>query len=528
MNRGGRVGRHILERRLQAVALLLGIITETTAIACARPERAAGAASTLTVLMSGPGGDEHVLGLPYDESAKFLVFLPLTAESANGEIEPRLAQSWEHSPDYRVWTVRLRSDIRWHDGVPVTAHDVKFTLDLMKDPHVGWAGADDYDVRVLDDTTYRIAYRKRGPGNPLDTWTVYYPKHLLEHLDPSEFANWEFWTRPVGNGPYRYVRHLPATLVEVRANRAFYRGAPRIERVVLKFGGQPLAELLSGNVDVVTGAAEADLLKLAGDHRFRAYSAFPWSALRSLVWNHRLPAFRDRRVRRALTLALDRNELLRVLNLPQETPLTDVLYTVGQFRRRQLPPPLPHDPAEAARLLEDAGWRDRDGDGIRERDGRPFRFWLLVPSGFGSERAAVYVQSQLRRVGVSMEIETLEVRALFARIRRAAFDAVLADVHLRGERGGGSLHFEEDSPIGYVNPEVASRLRRTRSAFDPAEVDRLYRELWPIFQTDLPVTFLHPLVGTTIAHRRVRGLASPNRTDPLSDIEAVWLEREPR
>ena len=502
-------------RRILSVIGVAGLL----APACGPQDHRAGAAATLTVLMSG---DERVLGLPYDMSAKFLVFLPLTAENADGELEPRLAQSWQHAPDYREWTVRLRSDLRWHDGIPVTAHDVKFTLDLMKHPRVRWAGPGDYDVRVLDDTTYTIAYRKRGPGNPLDTWTVYYPRHLLEHLDPTEFENWEFWIRPVGNGPYRYVRHLPGAMLELEANPDFYRGTPRIERVVLKFGGQPLAELLSGNVDVMT--TEADLLKVADDSRFTGYYRFEAFAAQALVWNHRDPAFRDRRVRRALTLAIDRNELLQVLNLPRGTPLGDVLHTERQFRRGETPPPLPHDSAEAARLLDEAGWRDRDGDGIRERDGRPFRFSVLVP-GAGSERAAVYVQSQLRRLGIVMEVETLEIRALFARVREAQFEAVLSYVHMRGEPGAGALHFEEDSPIGYVNPQVASRLRQARSAFDPAEVDRLYRELWPIFQADVPVTFLHPLVRTTIAHRRVRGLVSPDRIDPVADMEAVWLER---
>ena len=160
---------------------------------------------------------------------------------------------------------------------------------------VGWAGPDDYDVRVLDDTTYTIAYRRRGPGNPLDTWTVFYPKHLLEHLEPAEFASWEFWVRSVGSGPFRYVRHLPGVMTELETNPDYYRSRPRIGRVVLKFGGQPLAELLAFSVDVVLTATEADLLKVANDLRFRTYHAFAGFAMQTLVWNHRHPAFRSAR-----------------------------------------------------------------------------------------------------------------------------------------------------------------------------------------------------------------------------------------
>jgi ABC-type transport system substrate-binding protein len=149
--------------------------------------RQPGDESTLTILSLF---DEHVLGLPYDMLDKFLVFLPLATENEAGELEGRLAQSWEHSDDLRAWTIFLRSDIRWHDGVPVTAHDVKFTLDLMKRPDVLWADPDAFEVRVLDDTSYTITYRKPSIGNPLDSWTVYYPKHLLEGL--------EWGTAPIG------------------------------------------------------------------------------------------------------------------------------------------------------------------------------------------------------------------------------------------------------------------------------------------------------------------------------------------
>lgn len=492
-----------------------------TAVVCSCGDQPTHRANTLTVLYPPPS-DERVLGLPYDTEAKFLVFLPLTTENVHGELEGRLARSWEHSPDYRSWTVHLRSDVRWHDGTRVTAHDIKFTLDLMKHPDVLWADPNGYDVSVVDDTSYSITYRKPGGGNPLDTWTVYYPKHLLDRLDPAEFAGWEFWVRPVGNGPYRYVHHVPGAMVELAANPDYYRGRPTIDRVILKFGGQPFAELLSGSVDVV--ATEADVVKLAGDPRFHVYHSFG-PANQAIVWNHHYPAFRDPRVRRALTLAIDRRELLSVLNLPAGAPVFDVLYTDDQFRGGELPPALTYDPREASQLLGDAGWRDTDGDGIVKHSGQPFTFIALV-SGDRLQRAAVYVQLQLRRIGIRMEVQTLEVRALFARIRERDFDAVLAEMHLRGDRTSGSLNFEEDSPLGYTNPEVGSLLRRARESFDPAERDYSYRALWPAFQKDLPVTFLHRVMRTTIAHRRVRGLESPGRVDPVSHIEEVWLERE--
>lgn len=503
-------------------AALLGLL------ACAEPADQGGDPSNaLTVLY---GGDEHVLGLPYAMSARFLVFLPLATRNANGQLEGRLARSWEHSPDYRVWTVRLRSDVRWHDGVPVTAHDVEFTLDLLKHPSVLYAYAEPeaYEVRVVDDTTYTITLRKgrilsATMGTPLDTWTVYAPRHLLKGLDPARWTEWEFWKAPVGNGPYRYVRHVPGSLIELEANPDFYRGRPRIDRVALKLGGGvPLVELLSGNVDV-TGGTEVDVLKVADDPRFRVYQGFASTVVRAIAWNHRRPALRDPRVRRALTLAIDRRELLRLQGLPEETPLFDVLYTVEQFRCREIPPALPYDPAEAGRLLEEAGWRDTDGDGIREREGNPLQFSILVGRARGQEEAAVYIQSLLRPVGVRVEVERVGGEGTSPRVKAGNFDAVILHMPLSGEWAGRSF-FEGDSPSGYANPRVRSLLGEARETWDPAARDRIFRQLWPIFQADLPVTFLHPLVQRTIAHRRVRGLSSPYRTDPVAHMEELWLE----
>ena len=178
------------------------------------------------------GGDERVLNPYFDMPAQLLVFLPLVTRDEHGELEGRLAKSWEHSPDY-------------HES-----------------------------ITVLDDSTVTVRY----PGTPysFDWWVVYYPKHLLENLDPKEFLGWEFWTHPVGNGPYRYVRHVPRTMMEFEANPDYYKGKPKIDRVVLKFTGEAagLTELLSGNVDAITEINSTEILKLAADPRFRLYRSF--------------------------------------------------------------------------------------------------------------------------------------------------------------------------------------------------------------------------------------------------------------
>ncbi len=484
--------------------------------------------SSITVLTLG---DERDLGPAEDRPSKFLVFLPLVARNAKGELEGRLAESWEHSPDYRTWTIHLRKDVHWQDGVPVTAHDIKFTMDLLSNPDAGWESPGAYSVTILDESTYTVTYHQGADGSPLDDYTVYYPKHLLEKLDPKKFYEWEFWTQPVGDGPYRYVRHVPKTMIELQANPNYYRGKPKIERVVLKFGDTfasgSVTELLSGNVDAVDFVNWTNVLKLAGDPRFRVYdSVEPLGIIKAILWNHRYSMFRDPRVRRALTLAINRQELQQVLSYPEKIPIFDVPYAPDQLLRRELPEPLPYEPEQAKRMLDEAGWRVADGDRIRHKGGKRFHFTALVPSLFGADKAAVYIQAQLGQVGIQMDIANLDREAGLERLKTGEFEAAIFAISpwVEGDRGYQAF-FGEHSLIGYSNPRVLTLLEKAAATSDPDEADRVYRELWPIFEADVPVTFYSPAVFGTIARRRVRGLDScPHRGDVLWCMENLWLD----
>lgn len=482
--------------------------------------------STIVVLQPG---DERALGPYWDMSGQFLVFLPLAISNEDGQLKGKLAQRWEHSADYREWTYYLRRDVHWHDGVQVTAHDVKFTMELWRHPGVLMVSPDFFkSITVLDDYTLKVFYAK--PRFSIDDWDTYYPKHLLEHLDPENFSHWEFWKHPVGNGPYRYLRHVPKTMIELEANPDYYLGKPRIERVILKFGGsRAVIELLSGNVDAVSLMNRVEVPKLASDPRFQVYHETEPGWLLAIYWNHRNPLFTDRNVRAALAHAVNRHELLQALYLPENLPIFDVIFTARQFRRGELPAPLPYDPQRARWLLERAGWLDTDGDGVLERDGIEFRFTAIVPVSGGYEgnalpQAAVYVQEQLRKVGIRMEVSAVEASIIWQRVREGEFEAAFTrfsnqtDAHLRW--------FGNPSPIGYYNPVVSGLLQEAGDAANPDRKDAIYREMMEIFGADMPLTFLHPQVYTFVVHRRIRGLSTPFRGNPVRYLEYLWIEEE--
>jgi len=464
--------------------------------------------------------EERALQPDYDEPDKRLVFLPLVVENEAGELEGRLAERWTHSADYREWTYHLRPGLRWHDGVPVTTHDVKFSLDLLSHPDVLAFGPKAFEsISVLDDLTVTVRTGQIANADAYNTWPICYPKHRLERLDPTHIADWEFWTHPLGNGPYRFVRYLPQTMIEYEANPDYYRGKPTIEHVRLKFAvNSSLTELLSGNVDCVN-LDPGQVSILAGDPRFRVYYYLVGTNVLTLCWQHRNPLFRDQRVRLALTLAINRPELRQVLHLPDSIPLVDGPFSRRQLRRDELPATLAHDPARARALLDAAGWRDRGGG--RERDGWPLRFTTIVRANVaGSQASAVYIQDQFRRVGVGMDIQLVDQGNIPAQMRSGQFGAALVP----SSASGGPVLFGERSWIGYTNADAAALINRLETTLDPDARDAVYRELTAICRTDVPVTFLCPWVETTVAHRRLQGLSSPWRTDPLVHMDELWID----
>ncbi len=234
------------------------------AAGCGRgADRASRRASTVTIGYSS-GADTLV---PDATNAERLVFLPLMTQNERGELEGRLAERWEHSADHHEWTYYLRPDIRWHDGVPVTAHDVAFSLELFTHPDVGIAAPGWFEsITVHDDHT--IAVRCRVAARRYNVDVVHYPKHRLQHLDRAKLTQWDFWTNPIGNGPYRFVRYIPETMMEFEANSDYHRGTPRIERVVLKFAKEAaLTDLMSGAVDAIPEANPALGVSVTGRER---------------------------------------------------------------------------------------------------------------------------------------------------------------------------------------------------------------------------------------------------------------------
>ncbi len=499
--------------------LLFGfVILLSFNISCKKNKEIPVSKDSITILYIG---DERIFFQDYwGMGATYWMFLPLVSNVGDErrEIRPVLAESWTHTDDYKTWTVFLRKDIYWHDGVQMTAEDIKFTIDLRKKV-TGTEG--NIECELIDDFTFIIKTEK--PITSLPGWHVYYPKHLLEQLDPETFYNWEFWTRPIGNGPYKFVRNMPKTMVEVEANSNYFRGEPKIKKAILKFSQSPsLQELLSGNVDALTYVPRDFLLKIKGDDRFKSYF---WGGdggwIESLFWNHNNPLFSEATVRKALTMAIDRIELSKVLNNPDSIPVFDVMTTRAQRARADMPVPVPYDTNKAIALLNECGWSDTNADGILDKNGKDFRFTVIV--GESNKIMATYIQDKFKQIGILMDIETLDFITVRERLKKSGFEALITRfpshdlVRLRN-------YFGESNYINYKNKKIDELFNRIQNTGDPTKIDTLYKMLRPIFLNDVPITFLVPQVQTHIVSKKVKGLHNLYKPDPVWFLESLWIE----
>lgn len=510
----------------------IGVGLSTVLIgACTSSDRgmARDAPTAITVLISGT---PNILAPFALGSSELLFDAPFGYR--DGGVGPKLVVGEERLPDGKTFRYRLRSGVRWHDGVPFTTEDIAFTWRLLEHPSVGRQDATSRTLAVEDDSTFTITYH-RGSEGPLN-YETYLPVHLLGGLDPEEVEGWEFWRRPIGYGAYRFVRTVAREYVELEANPDYYLGRPTIDRVFLKVGGNPFLELRSGSVDLAIVDNNREAKRLAEDPGFNAYW-YVSAKLRHLYWNLRHPILQDVRVRRALTLAIDRTALLQALDFPnadsgdpsasRRTRLWarpwDVWATQAQVERGDYPDPEPHDPPQARELLDAAGWLMDEATGIRYRNGEPLEFNLLATN---AHDLALLLQAQLGTVGARVIVDATDGAVGLEQFRAGDFDAALmsgnwglAEQALTG-RGTPS----GESYTGYRNPEFNSLFWALDSTWTAEEHEAALERLWPFLRQHIPATLLVPsFSGMTVVRARVRGLDSP-LWGPVERIPWLWIE----
>ena len=436
-----------------------------------------------------------------------------------------LAESWDFSADCLDLTFRLRPGVRWHDGVPFTAGDVVFTYEATIDPRTPSPYKVDFSeverVRALDDHTVHVRY-KRPYAKALTTWVSHavLPRHLLApYVAAGKIREApQNWSAPVGTGPYRFVEAKSGERVVLVANQDYFEGRPHLSRVVYRIipsQATTFLELKAQGVDVASLTALQHKRQTDYPAFQKAYDKYRYagSTYTYLGFNLRDRRFADRRVRQAFAHAIDRQALIDgvILGLGREATGP---YKPGTWPHTDRVQRFPYDLARARQLLAEAGWRERNAQGILVRDGQPFSFELLTNQGNDErKRIAELVQAALAEIGVDVRIRVIEWAALLKEhIRKRHFEALVMGWGIGADPDQYVVwHSSQQAPeqlnhIGYANPEVDALLEKGRASCVQQERVATYHRLQEVLAEDQPLVFLYFRDALQAVSSRVHGI----------------------
>ena len=454
-----------------------------------------------------------------------LIFNGLVGINEKQEIVPELAEKWDRSADSRTYTFFLRKDVMWHpkegeEPKPFTADDVIFTYKIMMHPKTITPLKVRYEfinsVEKLDDYTVKFTLKrpilnalakfsfkvipKHGPNNPL----------YLTREDP-------FVRNPIGTGPYILKNITAEREIVLSANENYFKGRPHVDKFIAKpFADQNIMTqaLMFNAIDMIVLVNPRDIPEIQGDKRFilQPYNALSYSFF---GYNVRNPLLADKRVRKAFTHALNRQEMLDSFFNGQGTIISGP-FAPGSWAYNLDVQPLPFDPEKAKALLQEAGF-SRGADGFMQKDGKPLALSLKVPIEKESEavkRVVLAFKNYLKNVGVDIKVEFKEWQAWKEDVFfEHDFDIIFAiwvfddsadisSLFHSGEIGAWKNNFG-----GYSNPEVDGLINESKLTLDHEKRRTINRKLHAILAEENPYTFLWTLTNYAAYHKKVRRVA---------------------
>jgi peptide/nickel transport system substrate-binding protein len=444
-----------------------------------------------------------------------LLFSGLVRLGPDDTLEPDLAESWSTDDTGTAWTIRLRGDAMWHDGTPVTADDVVFTIEALKSPEAAGAIASSWaevEATAIDEHTVRLTLQTPVAGFLAALTQPLLPAHLLADVPFSDLAADPFSREPVGTGPFALVELddamavlVPAALVEPAAPEATgsldpfgtpvpippsLRPVPYLQRMELRFYDD-VAGLASaveaGEVDVATGlpAAEVDALSsLDGVADVR----YPTTTLASVLLDLRPthPELADPRVRQALLAAIDRDTLVDTL-LGGDATRADALVPPSSWAfDAGSAGSVGYDRREAAKLLQAAGWKKADGAWTAPRGKDPYKVELLTVPTEASPRLAATAESirdAWTRLGLTVELVPVPAADLTQRLREGRFTAAVVDIAMGLEPdlypllASSQVRTSGSNLSGYQDPTLDPLLEKARAVGTPEERTAAWKAL---------------------------------------------------
>lgn len=471
-----------------------------------------------------------------------LVFNGLTRLDHHGRLVPDLAERWEGSPDGLSYTFHLRPDLRWHDGIPVTAADVVFTVELMQDP--GFPGPTDWrdlwravTVTQLDDEAVRFDLAQ--PFAPfLDYTTIgILPRHILQGVPAGELPDHPFNLNPVGTGVFKWTETITDTghlsHIILSANPFYHGRRPQITRIQFKLFPSEQAVFqayLDNEVQGIRRISEADLAQARATEDLQLFSsALPKYSLVYLnLASETAPFLAEREVRQALLYALDRQALVDNV-LDGQAVVAHSPMLADSWAYDPTIPTYEYDPEKAIALLEEADWlatRTRTTSAITStsslsttidtwfKNRQPLSFTLLVSDDPLRYAVAEEIAHQWAAIGIKANVEPVAAGLLTDRLVPRDYEAALVDMDLTSIGDPDPYPFWHQTQIdppgqnyaGYDDREMSEILEQARLTTNQEERTSFYHQFQQRFAQDVPAILLFSPVYTYGVDRYVYGV----------------------
>ncbi len=467
-----------------------------------------------------------------------MIFVAPLRYNSNLELEPWAAESVTLSEDGTMLTLRLKRGILWEDGVELTADDLVYTVTTVADPATGSPYAEDYmritSVTALDRYTVQCTYASYYARALPSFCQAILPRHVLEGQD---WRRGPFARRPIGAGPFRLGPWEAGTRVTLEASPGYFAGRPYLDDIIYRVipdSSTMFMELRARRLDMMGLSPEQYLLQTRGGDWDRDFCKYRYlsAAYTYLGFNMRHPFFQDKRVRLAISHAINREELVLGALLGQGVAAFGP-YKPGTAVYHPTLKPVAQDRKLARRLLAEAGFTDSDGDGVVDRDGRPLAFTVLTNQG-NAERilAATIIQSQLAAVGVKVEVRTVEWAAFINEfVNKGAFDAVilgwtitpdpdLYQVWHSSQAVAGGLNF-----TCFIDKELDALLEEGRQVPDENRRREIYWKVQEILAEEQPYCFLYVPYALPVVSARIQGI-EPALAGITWNLERWWTRTE--
>lgn len=490
----------------QSIALAIALVTLASCGGGEKKQNAAGGENRLIVMVqSSPTnldprvGNDNVSGRIFDICCRGLI--QVTPEM---DYAPDLAQSWE-TPDDRTIIFHLNPAAKFHDGRPVTAQDVKKTYDDVITQKVqntkasGYSAVDHIEAPDAQTVIFKL---KEPNGGIFDNFNI-------GIVPPDADAN-TYKTKPISFGPYKVVSYKTDESVELEANEHWIGGPPKIKHITVRIipdSTTRVLELRRGTVNwEVNQIPFENVTEFEKNDKLQVVKK-PGSVWQYLAFNLKKPILSKVEVRRAIAHAIDRQRIVQDL-LRGHGVVTDTMLAQGHWARAENLPGYPYDPARAKQLLDQAGYKDPDGDGPKPRFELNFKTSVDVEANLRAQM----IQQMLAQVGIKVNILSSEFGTFFEDIGKGNFD--MYSLSRNGIQDPDFYYIIFNSknfpPEGqnrgyYASPKVDQLIMEGRSTFDRAKRKQIYGEVQRIVQEDLPYVSLYHQINVAVMDKNLQG-----------------------